>query len=96
LRPVDPEKSVGAAHLVLMIDGDSVMDGSAREFIIPRRRSVVEIRSRVARQIDFPATINRRAIDPPEKGGESNGRRESAPRNSDRPDGSIRFPLKEA
>ena len=52
LRPVDPEKAASAAHLVVMIDRDSVMNGSSRESIIPRRRSVVEICSGVARQVN--------------------------------------------
>src|ERR1700677_1320013 len=52
LRPIDPEKATGPAHLILTIDCDGVVNGSPRESIIPRCRPVVEVCSRIARQVN--------------------------------------------
>src|SRR5271156_3023331 len=52
LRPIEPEKATGSTHLVLIIDCHGVVDSSSREPIIPRWRSVVEICSGIARQVN--------------------------------------------
>src|ERR1700722_1569093 len=58
LRPVDPQKPAGPAHLIPLIDHDGVMNGCPSKAIIPRDLAVVEVRSRIPRKIGaFPPQI---------------------------------------
>ena len=75
----------------LMIDCHSVMNGGARESIIPRRGTVVEICSGVASEIDaLPPQIDVQLIGL-KRAARVIDRRESSPRNFRRLSGNIRF-----
>jgi hypothetical protein len=59
LRPIDPEKAAGAAHLVFAIDSNSIMNGGTGKSVIPRRRTVIQIGTRVACEVNaFPPKVN--------------------------------------
>src|SRR3981081_2251312 len=52
LPPVNPEETPSPTHLVVAIDRHSVADRGARESIVPRRLSIVEISSGVPSQVE--------------------------------------------
>src|ERR1700722_7054180 len=52
LRPVEPEETSGATHLVLSVHHYRVVNGGAGETVVPRRLAVIEIGTGVASDIE--------------------------------------------
>src|SRR5882672_6943433 len=52
LRPIQPEETAGAPHLILAINHQRVVNAGARKTVVPRWLAVVEVRPGVACQIE--------------------------------------------